>query len=479
MDRKRVEAFASIPHKANMILHVVLLGLAIIGIRIWYLAVIQHESRTQQASRARKHLVVEPAMRGTIRDRFHVVLAANAIEYRVGILWPPIQEIPRKTVQNGQKRFLRKDYVRALAKMVGKAIDMDPLRIEDTIYSYAVYSQTTPVVLKTGLTEQQYFLLNMAAKDWPGLVVERASKRFYPRGRSACHVVGYTAPLHRQEFDRAVGEVSVLKDYVSGIERGEEKELPFNIPSFFAAKERLMALERRAYGLNDEIGKMGVEAALSRQLRGLAGKKYFVTNASGEIVREAAGSREPVPGSRLVLSLSSELQSWCERLLAQSEVDRYNRLEHDTDRLAKGAKNPFVRGGAIIAIDPKSAEIVACASYPRFDPNDFVRSAPAPTCRGGNRKTSVWLEGDTYVQKVWDLEWPMMREEADDTTVTDTSLWMTWETFLKMILPTGAPALQLLSPSTSVRRLLQLQEDMRENVSLVDLTRLLVRRRAL
>jgi cell division protein FtsI/penicillin-binding protein 2 len=479
MDRKRVEAFASIPQKANRILHVVVLGLMIIGLRIWYLAVVQHDARTNEALHARRHLVVEPAMRGTIRDRFHVILAANAIEYRVGILWPPIQEIPRKIVENGQKRLLRKDYVKALAKMVGKAIDMDPLRIEDTIYSYAVFSQTTPVVLKAGLTEQQYYHLTMAAKDWPGLVVERASKRVYPRGRSGCHVVGYTAPLNRQEFDRAISEIRVLKDYVGGVERGEEKELPCNIPSFFAAKERLMAIERRSYGLNDEIGKMGIEAAFEAQLRGLAGKKYFITNALGEVLREAVGSREPVPGKRLVLSISSELQSWCEVLLAQSEVDRYNRLEHDTERLAKGAKNPFVRGGAIVAIDPKTAEVVACASYPRFDPNDFVRSAPSATCRGGHQKASLWLEGETYVQKVWDLEWPMVREEGNDTTITDTSVWMTWEQFLRMILPTGSPALQLLSPKLSVRRVMQLQEDMREDLHLVDLTRLLVRREEL
>ena len=177
MDRKRVEAFASIPHRANQILYVVLVGLLIIGLRIWYLAVVQHETRSQEAARIRRHLVVEPAMRGTIRDRFHVVLAANTIEYRVGILWPAIQEIPRKIVDNGQKRFLRKEYVHALSKMLGSAIDVDPIHIEDTIYSYAVFSQTTPVVVKTGLTERQYYQLNMAAKDWPGLVVERAPKR--------------------------------------------------------------------------------------------------------------------------------------------------------------------------------------------------------------------------------------------------------------------------------------------------------------
>jgi cell division protein FtsI/penicillin-binding protein 2 len=479
MDRKRVEAFASIPQKANRILNVILCGLAIIGLRVWYLTVIQHEARLQEACLGRRRLVIEPAMRGTIRDRFHAVLAGNAIEYRVGILWPQIKEIPRKIVENGQKRALRKEYVQALSRMLGKAIDMDPLRIEDTIYSYALFSHSTPVVLKSGLTERQYYYLNMIAKDWPGLVVERAPKRVYPRGRSCCHIVGYTAPLSRQEFDRAVAQIRVLKEYVGGIERGEERDLPYNISSFFEAKERLMALERRSYGLNDEIGKMGIEAAFEAQLRGLAGKKYFITNALGEVLREAAGSREPVPGKRLVLAISSELQAWCEKLLAQSEVDRYNRLEQDSERLSKGAKNPFIRGGAIIAIDPRTAEVLACASYPRFDPNDFVRSSPSLLSSGSRQKSQLWLEGETYVQKVWDLEWPLTREEAEDKEIVEKNIWMTWDQFLKMVLPPGTPALQLLSSQLSVRRVLQLQEEVKEDLLVVDLTRLLVRREEL
>jgi cell division protein FtsI/penicillin-binding protein 2 len=479
MDRKQTEAFASIPQKANRILYVVLLGLFIIVSRLWYLTIIQHEIRSHDAIRSRRHLVVEPAMRGTIRDRFHLVLAANAIEYRVGILWPPIQEIPRKILDHGKKRLLRLEYVKALAKTVGAVIDVDPSRIEDTIYSYANGSQTTPVVIKTGLTEKQYYQLNMMAKDWPGLVVEKASKRVYPRGKSGCHVIGYTAPLSRKEFDKAVLEIRGLKEYVSGVERGEEKELPFNIPSFFAAKERLLALERRSYGLNDEIGKMGIEAAFEAQLRGLSGRKYFVTNALGDILREAAGSCDPIPGKRLVLSLSAELQEWCERLLAQSEVDRYNRLEQDTDRLAKGAKNPFVRGGAIVAIDPRTAEVVACASYPRFDPNDFCRSSSGSFCSGSRQKSAVWLEGETYVQKVWDLKWPMAREEVDETGIIEKKVWMTWDYFLKMILPPDAPELHLLSSHFSVLRILQLQEEKKDALLFLDLTRLLVRREEL
>ena len=478
MDRKHLETFASIPQRANYVLALVALGLLIIALRIWHLAIHQHSARTEGAVRARKHLVIEPAMRGTIRDRYQIMLAGNAIEYRVGVAWVPLLEIPRKVTIQGKSRTLRKEYIKALSEMLNRELQLDPIRVQDIIYSHAVFSGATPVVLKTGLTEAQYYRLNMLSKDWPGLVVERTAKRIYPRGRSSCHVVGYTAPLNRKEYDRAISEIRLLREYVGGVERGEEREVPPGYTSFFAAKERLISLERRTYGLNDEIGKMGVEGFFESQLRGLAGKKYFITNAHGETIREAAGSKEAVPGRRLVLSISSELQEWCEQLLAMSEVDRFDRLEKNEERKLLGAKNPLLRGGAIVAIDPQTAEVVACASYPRFNPNDFVRSIPSLCGHHARKDTSKWLEDETYVQKVWDLEWPMVREEADEKSFSARQTWLTWGEFTKLILPNNSPILELLPPSTTVRKLLGIQSS-HTCAHLVDFTRLLVRKEEL
>jgi cell division protein FtsI/penicillin-binding protein 2 len=478
VDRKHLETFASIPQRANYVLALIAIGLLIIALRIWHLTVHQHTSRAEGAVRARKHLVVEPAMRGTIRDRYQIMLAGNAIEYRVGVAWVPMLEVPRKITLNGQTRLLRKEYIKALSEMLSREVQLDPIRVQDVIYSHAVFSGTTPVILKTGLTEAQYYRLNMLAKDWPGLVVERTAKRIYPRGKSSCHVVGYTAPLNRQEYDRAISEIRLLREFVEAVERGEERETPPGYASFFAAKERLISLERRTYGLNDEIGKMGVEASFESQLRGLVGKKYFVTNAHGETVREAVGSKEAVPGRRLVLSISSELQEWCEQLLAMSEVDRFDRLEKNEERKLQGAKNPLLRGGAIVAIDPKTAEVVACASYPRFNPNDFVRSVPSLCGRHVRCQTSKWLEDETYVQKVWDLEWPMVREEATEKSFSERQIWLTWGEFTKLVLPNNSPVLGLLPPSTTVRKLLEIQSS-NTSSNLVDFTRLLLRKEEL
>lgn len=418
---KRAEAFASIPKKANRVLYYVLLGFMVIGARLWYLTISSHEEKVQEARRTRKRIVVEPALRGTIRDRFNLMLATNALEYRIGVCWTPIQEIPRRVADRKGRRLLRKEYVHALSKMLSRQLQLDAERIEDIIYSYAALSGNSPVILKTGLTEEAYYRLNMLAKDWPGLVVERTAKRVYPRGKSCCHVVGYTAPLQREEFDKAVSETAALRDYVAKVERKEQEA---SGPEFFAAKQRLLNLEHRAYRFHDEIGKIGIEAAFERQLRGLSGKRLFITTAHGEVVREESGSRDPVSGKRVVLSLSAELQEWCEQLLAETEQDRYTAAAKSTDT----GPNPRVRGGAIVAIDPRSAEVLACASYPQFDPNDFVRIHPALFDVPHEQKSLTWIKNEGYVRRIWDQEWPWLPEDGGP-------FWMTWRRFIDEVIP--------------------------------------------
>jgi cell division protein FtsI/penicillin-binding protein 2 len=397
---------------------------------------------------------MEPAMRGTIRDRFFEVLAANAIDYRVGIVWAPIREIPRFSKE---KKPLRKEYVKALSRLIEKEVGISAKHVEDLVYSYAVFSSTTPIVVKRDLSEKEYYRLSMLARNWPGLVVERGAKRIYPKGRSCCHIVGYTASVNREEYSKLLSETKVLRDYVERVERGEDVDPPLGFSSFFAAKEYLLTLDRKAYNVYDDVGKMGVEASCEKMLRGMHGKRYFITNAHGDFLREASGSRDATSGKRVVLCLSAELQDWCERLLAQSEKDRYERLRSDQAKIDQGSKNPFVRGGAIVVMDPKNAEVLACASYPRFDPNDFVRGSAF------SERRVRWLEGDDYVRRLFDREWPIIREEINEKNeLVEREEWLTWDTFLNSVLPLHSPLLSLLHSGATLRDLLMVQESIRK-----------------
>jgi len=460
MDRERAKIFVSIPHKAHRLLTMLMIAFFIFTIRIWYLAVVQHHETEKRTSRQRSKVVIEPAMRGTIRDRNNRVLAANSIEYRVGIMWAPIQDIPRRH----RGRFLRKEYVQALSKLLARELKIDAKRIEENIYSYALFSRNSPLIVQKGLTEGQYYHLNFLARDWPGLVVERGVKRTYPNGRLGSHLLGYTAAISREEYDRTVAEIRSLKEYIQHVETGEVEEAEY----YFDAKKRLLFLERKAYGLNDHVGKMGVEAAFERDLRGLYGVKKYVTNAYGEFIREAVGSKEPVSGKRIVLTLSAELQEWCERLLAENDEDRFDWHKKELSK----ERNPRVRGGAIIALDPRSGDILACASYPRFDPNDFG---------SGSEHIYRWIENERYIKDIWNLQQPVCIERVNG----DEKIWLSWDHFIESILPGNSPLITFFRSKPTISKLLALQEkadtdqlcfDVRSRKALIDLSRLLVRK---
>ena len=58
-------------------------------------------------------------------------------------------------------------------------------------------------------------------------------------------------------------------------------------------------------------------------------------------------------------------------------------------------KEPWIKGGAIIAIDPNNGEILAMASHPRYDPNDFIPSNKNEKKR--NSHVLNWLENESYL----------------------------------------------------------------------------------
>ncbi|MBB3229504.1 penicillin-binding protein 2 [Halomonas stenophila] len=110
--------------------------------------------------------------------------------------------------------------------------------------------------------------------------------------------------------------------------------------------EELQTLDTGDYAGTHFIGKTGVERFYEDELHGQAGLRKVETNARGRVLREL-GRTDPVPGETLTLTLDKPLQ--------QLAVD-----------LLDG------RRGAIVAIAPQSGEILAMASVPGFDSNQFV-----------------------------------------------------------------------------------------------------------
>ncbi len=179
-------------------------------------------------------------------------------------------------------------------------------------------------------------------------------------------------------------------------------------------------------------------------------------------MRELPGSRPPVSGQRLILTLSSELQKTAEELLSSYELFQDSR---DKERNPQ-RRHPWQRGGAIVAMLPQTGEVVALASYPRFNPNDFA-SLRDPQKRKEKRSCILkWLENDLHIGEIWDGTVPLSRELFDPKTreFIEDCKPLTWDYYLACTLPQESTLKK--SVATTVKSAIALQKDFKQLLTL-------------
>ena len=111
-------------------------------------------------------------------------------------------------------------------------------------------------------------------------------------------------------------------------------------------EKELKSLDPVNYSGTHHIGKTGIERFYEDDLHGQVGYEEVETNARGRVLRVLKRT-DPIPGKDIVLSLDIKLQEAAEEALAG-------------------------RRGAIVALDPRTGEVLAMVSQPSFDPNLFV-----------------------------------------------------------------------------------------------------------
>ncbi|MET3716635.1 MULTISPECIES: penicillin-binding protein 2 [Pseudomonas] len=111
-------------------------------------------------------------------------------------------------------------------------------------------------------------------------------------------------------------------------------------------EKELKTLDPVDYSGTHHIGKTGIERFYEPELHGTVGYEEVETNARGRVLRVLKRT-DPKPGKDIVLSLDIKLQEAAEEALGG-------------------------RRGAIVAMDPRTGEVLAMVSQPSFDPNLFV-----------------------------------------------------------------------------------------------------------
>ena len=147
----------------------------------------------------------------------------------------------------------------------------------------------------------------------PNLILRQTYARIYPRGTLAAHIIGYTGI-------RAPLSVRPI----------ENKDLIFP----------------------ESEGKEGIEYMFDGELTGQQGVLHMTFDPDGNKMSERIAS-PPVPGYNVILTIDNDLQHLCEEVLAKNS-----------------------KRGALVIIEPATGEILAMASHPTFDPNEFVPRVP-------------------------------------------------------------------------------------------------------
>nr|WP_308505380.1 penicillin-binding transpeptidase domain-containing protein [uncultured Agathobaculum sp.] len=184
------------------------------------------------------------------------------------------------------------------------------------------FSNSTTFTLADNVSMDLIAYIKEHHQDYEGVDVESEAVRQY-NTTYAAHLLGTVGPMYAEEWN------------------GTDNGGPYS--------------EKEGYTMNDTIGKTGLERALEEYLHGTAGSRTMETDlGSGAALEDEANSSAPQPGDNVITTIDLELQAVAEESLA-NYVSGYQ------------------RGGAAVALDPNTGEVLAMASYPTYDLENFNR----------------------------------------------------------------------------------------------------------
>lgn len=299
-------------------------------VRLFNLQVLQGPEWIAIAEENRISEINLPTQRGIIYDRNGTILARNIPSYNVIITPAELPDDPGAT----------QEIFRLLSKLIDVPIQRGevtlenpyvPCRSDHGIAQIVNYGETTapfdPVRVKCNIERNLAMMIKEKTTDWPGVDIEIESVRDYPTGSLTATIVGFLGPI------------------------SEEEEEYYRLRNFDPNR--------------DKVGYAGVERYFQSWLGGRNGRRLVEVDVAGKILRDVIPPLDPVPGFNLQLTIDTRLQSAAEAIL----IDEINFWNNWLGEIRSTS-------GVVIAINPKTGEILAMVSYPTFENNRMARQIP-------------------------------------------------------------------------------------------------------
>jgi len=268
--------------------------------RLGFLQIIHGAYYKLRADNNRIRMMPLTAPRGLFYDRNMVPLVTNRPGFTVSLM--PI---------SGP---ISDDVINRLAGYLGmKADDVrEKIKQQDT--------PLEPIRIKNNVTQEIVSKIEEHRSELPGVVLEVQAVRDYINHDLAAHLFGY----------------------VGGVSESE-----------------LKTMKAEGYKDNAVVGKFGLEQVWDKEIRGVDGGTEEEVDSDGRPVK-IIGTKAPVLGNSLVLTIDGEIQKVAEKAIDE-QLDYVQKKMGFTD----------AKAGAVVVMNPQTGEILAMVSRPTFDPNLF------------------------------------------------------------------------------------------------------------
>ncbi|MHB1313129.1 MAG: penicillin-binding protein 2 [Gemmatimonadaceae bacterium] len=207
------------------------------------------------------------------------------------------------------------DSLRAALRRLSGTISLSNEQVNQTLRRFR-RAPNRPAVIFPDASFDVVSVLEEHRVEFPGLIIQSAPKRYYPDGPAVAAFIGYTGEINENELGN---------------------------PNF------------HGYKAGQQVGKDGLEKQYESRLRGREGTRFVEVDARGRVVREAGARQDLLPEAAppLYTNIDLDLQKYVVQLFGDSLI------------------------GGVVALEPKSGEVLALHSAPTFDPNRFIGGIPA------------------------------------------------------------------------------------------------------
>ncbi len=287
---------------------VVLVLFGVLVLRLWTLQVIDGKTYAAAVTRNQVRVVSIAAPRGEIVDRNGTVLVSNTSQEEILLSREEAAQNP------------------GIVGMVAALVGETPKQVQAAVNNVQ-YSPYEPVPVATGVSVSTVQYLQTHQAQYPGVSVQTVAQRSYPQGgETGTHILGY------------VGQIT---------------------STFLAAHPN------QGYTQGSQIGLSGIEEQYEPYLRGVDGRQALSVDASGNVVGTLS-TTAPQIGDTVVLNIDTGLQE-----VVQQDLQNQIQSDHHTLDAVDGRYPPALNG-AVVVMDPQNGQVLALASFPTYDLNEWV-----------------------------------------------------------------------------------------------------------